>query len=228
MSDNNQAPSLPHVLSSPRLILRPFRRSDEVRLVEIAGDYSVSSMCRLIPHPYSLADAERFIGEICSPGSVFAVTIRYGDDTAIGCVSLSNVRAFSDDPTEFRGSLGFLLAPDFWGHGYATEAVSTVLRAAFSGGFRRIDSAHWVDNEASSRVHDKLGFGSAGSSSAFCLARGVEVEEVARFLRRRPDSSRALDSLSPLEAWRFLRRRQCAVFAVNVFIKKKNLSLVIT
>ena len=55
--------------------------------------------------------------------------------------------------------LGFRLAPEFWGHGFATEAATAWVRAAFDI-FRlsRLVAFTHPENVASIRVLEKLGF----------------------------------------------------------------------
>ena len=47
-------------LRTARLVLRPFEPSDRVRVAEICNDTRVSRMCRFVPHPYTLDDADDF------------------------------------------------------------------------------------------------------------------------------------------------------------------------
>jgi RimJ/RimL family protein N-acetyltransferase len=59
--------------------------------------------------------------------------------------------------------LGFHVRPEFWGHGYATEAAGAVIEYAFSNlKVRRLFAGHNPKNAASKRVLAKLGFTYAG------------------------------------------------------------------
>ena len=54
--------------------------------------------------------------------------------------------------------IGYELAPDEWGHGYATEAARAILRFGFEElGLHRISAETVGDNTASARVLQKLG-----------------------------------------------------------------------
>ena len=54
--------------------------------------------------------------------------------------------------------LGFTLARDTWGHGYATEAAKACLAAGLEHlDVRRIVAVVDVDNEASQRVAERIG-----------------------------------------------------------------------
>ena len=53
--------------------------------------------------------------------------------------------------------LGFELAPEHWGRGYATEAARAMVDWGFADGLRRIHAHCIADNEASARVLLKAG-----------------------------------------------------------------------
>ena len=74
------------------------------------------------------------------------------DDTIIGVADLLR---FTQD---HQCSFAYMIGEDFWGKGYATEA----LRAIFAYGFdhlalEKIEADHFSDNPASGRVMQKLG-----------------------------------------------------------------------
>lgn len=63
--------------------------------------------------------------------------------------------------------IGYDLMPDFWGYGYATEAVDEILMAAFSGllpcgALNRIQADTIPGNDASESLLLKLGFNEEG------------------------------------------------------------------
>jgi RimJ/RimL family protein N-acetyltransferase len=63
-------------------------------------------------------------------------------------------RLWPDDP-----ELGWLLDPEVWGRGYATEAGAACLPPLFEEqGFERVVSIVNPENERSLRVQDRLGF----------------------------------------------------------------------
>lgn len=70
----------------------------------------------------------------------------------IGSIGLS----FSE---EHGWNLGYILRRDFWGRGIATEAARLVLGFAFDRcGIESVFCQHAIENEASRRVIEKLGF----------------------------------------------------------------------
>ncbi|MFZ2109738.1 MAG: GNAT family protein, partial [Roseiarcus sp.] len=71
----------------------------------------------------------------------------------------------------------YALAPEFWGNGYASEAVAAMLEAAFS--LTRaiaINASVRVENPASRRVLEKARFRFVGTGREAAPARGGLVE----------------------------------------------------
>ena len=66
-------------------------------------------------------------------------------------------------PGDHAGDLGFELAPDHWGQGYATEAARALVKFGFTElGLHRIWSWCIADNTRSARVLEKLGMQQEG------------------------------------------------------------------
>ena len=53
--------------------------------------------------------------------------------------------------------LGYVIHPDYWGQGYATEVLDAVIRELFRMGYTRVKAGHFVENPASGRVMEKCG-----------------------------------------------------------------------
>ena len=60
-------------------------------------------------------------------------------------------------------NLGYVVAADHWGRGYATEAVAAGVARLFGGGVRGCDAFVATGNVASRRVLTRLGFETVGS-----------------------------------------------------------------
>jgi RimJ/RimL family protein N-acetyltransferase len=109
-----------------------------------------------VPHPYGLADFDHYLTS-APPGFHWAVT---DADGHCGGISL--------DP-----GLGFWIAPDRQGRGYATEAARAVLAMHFAGpAAEAVRSGYFADNLASAQVHRKLGFETLEVEQALCRALG--------------------------------------------------------
>ena len=74
----------------------------------------------------------------------------------VGCVGLAAGSAGA------APELGYWIARDHWGRGFASEAVRALLKLARVLGHRQIEARHFVDNPASGRVLVKAGFSPTG------------------------------------------------------------------
>jgi len=61
-----------------------------------------------------------------------------------------------------RIELGSWIARARWGRGYATEAGRALVEIATTLGLGQLEASHFVDNPASGRVLEKLGFVATG------------------------------------------------------------------
>lgn len=72
--------------------------------------------------------------------------------------------------------IGYLVAPDYWGNGYATAAVSLLVDHGFSDrGLRTVRASVVPENEASRRVLEKVGFERERDASEQAVADGGDV-----------------------------------------------------
>ena len=110
------------VVTTDRLTLRPLRAADAAQLSELANDLEVARcLSDGFPHPYTRADAEGFIAS--KPDSL-AVVLSQGE-LFIGVIgsSQAGVVGGSSEDGDACFDLGYWIGRDYWGKGYATEAV---------------------------------------------------------------------------------------------------------
>jgi len=82
--------------------------------------------------------------------------------------------------------LGYWIGRDYWGQGFAGEAVEAVLKNAWMLGHPRIVANHVADSEATARVLLKAGFHPTGTiGTRYSRARGGDVE-VMTYVADRP------------------------------------------
>ena len=141
-----------------RLTLRPGWIEDAPALSRAVGHWEVCSKLAMAPWPYALGDAEQFLAtqqDVEHP--VMLIHEHVGVTTRmIGAIGLH-----PDAQGDIE--LGYWLAPDAWGRGYATEAGRAVVRAARESlRLKRLVSGHFIDNPASGKVLRKLGFRPTG------------------------------------------------------------------
>ena len=144
-------------LETPRLILRPPRLDDAAAIEAIASRREVADMTASVPHPYPPGGAAQFIAGLAEPaaeGTDYHVTIeRRGDGAVIGMAGLYPSHAAPS------GQIGYYIAPEVWGQGYATEAAGRLLRYGLDNlRLARLTAHVFLGNAASLRVLQKLGF----------------------------------------------------------------------
>ncbi|MEA3017907.1 MAG: hypothetical protein QOI38_2629 [Sphingomonadales bacterium] len=142
-----------------RLLLRPGWIEDAPALHRAIADERIVRNLAQAPWPYAPADAESFLARERSPAEP-AMLIFLRTQAApelIGGIGLARTPRGGTE-------LGYWLTLRHWGRGYATEAGRAVLAAARESlRLRRIEAGHFLDNPASGRVLDKLGFRPTGA-----------------------------------------------------------------
>lgn len=162
-------------LETPRLWLRWPRICDAAAVHKFCSQWEVARYTARIPHPYPAGSAERFIyaaREANASGRdlTLVMTPAKGKSDAIGSISLESRGAD-------RLALGFVLAPEAWGKGLATEAAEAMIDAAFGlTPAVEILAGVRVENEASKAVLEKCGFALLGTGRQGAPARGGMVE----------------------------------------------------
>jgi RimJ/RimL family protein N-acetyltransferase len=141
-----------------RLLLRPGWRQDAPALFEAIGDERIVRNLATAPWPYRPSDAEAWLAterKVSEP-SLLILRCTKGAPELIGAIG------FGRRPTG-EMEFGYWIARRHWGRGYATEAGRAVLATARHGlRLRRLDAGHFLDNPASGRVLEKLGFEPTG------------------------------------------------------------------
>lgn len=144
---------------SMRFELKKWEMAFANSLAESANDVRIVSWLNEgFPNPYSLQDAEWFIGNVLSDGKAYHRAI-VSDKKVIGGISAACKRG----AMRFCADLGYWLAPDFWNKGLMTTAVGLFCEEMFSSSdVNRIQAEVFVPNVASCRVLEKCGFQKEG------------------------------------------------------------------
>ena len=150
-------------LCTSRLLLRPFTPADANSLQKLANDPAIAAGAVSLPYPYPAGLAERWIASHPDHWSqqsavIFAISERKSRQL-LGSLSLVLREERQRDRSLWLiGSLGYWLGREFWGLGYMSEAVATLLAFAFDElGVDCIEAEHRRDNPASGRVLEKNG-----------------------------------------------------------------------
>jgi len=145
------------VLTTARLVLRPWREPDREAFARLNDDPTVMEfMPRRLSRDESDAFAARIQADIEQRSwGLWAVEIP-GKAPFIGYVGLS-VPSFDTHFTPCT-EIGWRLAAEYWGHGYASEAANESLRFAFAELQLRQVVAFTVPlNRRSIRVMERIG-----------------------------------------------------------------------
>jgi len=139
------------VLETERLVLRAPRLEDAKVVATLANDRRIAENTARIPHPYGVADAERFFASVNRGDGEIAFLITR-DGSVMGACGIA--------PQERQApELGIWLGVPFWGKGFATEALRAVIDHAFEDlGCEALQAGARVTNPASRRVLEKCGF----------------------------------------------------------------------
>lgn len=137
---------------SERLLLRPGWLEDAGELFARIADEAIVRNLANAPWPYRQEDAESWLAQPKSRKfPTFLLTLPGASGSPI-------IGACGLGEAEQGPEIGYWVARDYWGQGYATEAARAVLSIARTLGHRRIHSLHAADNPASGRVLRKAGF----------------------------------------------------------------------
>ncbi|MCR5795200.1 MAG: GNAT family N-acetyltransferase [Solobacterium sp.] len=145
------------ILTTERLVLRPWEDRDAESLYEYAKDERVGPAAGWPPHT-DVENSRQIIRTVFAAEETYAVC-RKEDGRAIGCVSLMRGSRSRLKLPETEGELGCWLGVPFWGQGIIPEALRELIRHAFRDLELQTLWYGWFDgNEKSARVQGKLGF----------------------------------------------------------------------
>lgn len=178
-------------LTTARLVLRPFTDDDCDAVFRLHASAPVMRYWDSSPWT-ELAQARRFLTRCRAlaeeaSGARVAVELRE-DATFLGWIGLQRW-----DPHNRRTNLGYVLAEDAWGHGYATEAGQSLLDWAFPAmNLNRVSAQADTRNRTSRRVLEKLGFTLEGTLRENVIVDGeVSHDWTFGLLRREWEAARA-------------------------------------
>ena len=162
-------------IHTERLILRRLRTDDLDDMFPYLGDAGVNHYIR---EPYTLDQARTFLAEKSAPlrgtdGEWLSLGLTFpGEDRVRGDVVLKLSSILNQ-----HGELGFRLAPDLQGKGYAHEAADAMVRLAFEGlGLHKLTALCQARNQASVALLTRLGFVQEGLLRRHDLSQGQWVD----------------------------------------------------
>ncbi|MBQ4601458.1 MAG: GNAT family N-acetyltransferase [Clostridia bacterium] len=148
-------------IETDRLILRHMKPSDARDMYDYAHRPEVTKYLLWAPHD-SLEYTRTYLKQVerCYRQGTFHDfgVILKEDNRFIGTCGFARI-----DEANATAEAGYVLNPEYWGKGLATEALCAVIAFGFEKrGFNRIESRYMVDNHASRRVMEKSGMSFEG------------------------------------------------------------------
>ncbi len=166
-------------LHDDRIVLRPWQEGDEERVFEACQDPEIQHWIHILPRPYTRDDARAFVTGALGLGPYQLAIVEAG--RVVGSIGL---RVGKNQ----IGHIGYWCVPDARGQGIMTRALRLLCRYGLDElGLERLELTADVENFASQRVAEKVGF---------------QREGVMRSASRHPDGRRrdsVLFSLLPGE-----------------------------
>jgi len=162
-------------LTIERLILRPFELSDAQRVSELCNNYNIYKNTLTLPFPYTIESAltwiptheENFTNDKLYE---FAITDKVTGEL-YGAIGLSNNQAHKN------GEIAYWIGEEYWGNGYATEAVKAVIDFAFTEkSYHRVWGRFFATNPASGKVMEKAGMMKEGVQIGHVIKDGEFID----------------------------------------------------
>lgn len=161
----------PVEIPTERFALRQVRKSDAGLFALYAGDRRVAEATQGIPNPLPPGAAEAFCTRAMSLTGDEDIWVmdgtRAGLPEVLGVISLKKM-------DRGQSEVAFWVAPSFWNHGIASEAVQALVDANPQKNCTMFAEA-FQDTPGSARVLTNAGFQYLGDAESFSVARGTAV-----------------------------------------------------
>jgi pepF/M3 family oligoendopeptidase len=163
-------------LETARLILRDWQETDVSDLFAYARLDSVGPMAGWKPHS-DPEESAKIVRMFQKDQDVWALELK-SERKVIGSIGLHVCQSLSGT---LERELGYVLSPDYQHRGLMTEACREVLRHAFEDlGLPSVRVSHFLRNEKSRRVIERLGFTSVGRQEVKTSGGFTEMAEYYR------------------------------------------------
>jgi len=144
------------ILTTERLLLRPFTLNDGKRVQQLANDKKIAETTLNVPYPYETGAAEQWISsheELFKQGrAITYAIIKKDEDALIGTISLN---LFLNHE---KAELAYWVGSEYWNKGFCTEAAKALLDLGFNKlSLNKIYALCFSKNIGSSSVMEKIG-----------------------------------------------------------------------
>lgn len=156
-------------------VVRSWRPEDAPSLASHANDREIWRNLRdAFPHPYTLADANRYIASAIAARPETRLAIE-ADGEAVGSIGW----VLHDDVERTSAEIGYFLGRTYWGRGIMSEALRAVtLHAIRAHSLTRVYALPFAWNGASCRVLEKAGFALEGRLRRSAVKDGRVIDQL--------------------------------------------------
>jgi len=156
-------------LRTERLLLRPFRASDEAFVLDLHARPDVMRFIGDGRPKTKLVQAREAIERFNSFGDAPLGTwaIKGADGRMHGAVLLKSLPSSGTGEASGEIEIGWRLHPGSWGRGIGSEAARRVLDHAWAGGLTRLVAVTHPLNLPSQRLAERIGMRAQGETDAF-------------------------------------------------------------
>ena len=149
-------------IKTKRLVLKKPKKINTELIASQIGDWEVAKWLSDVPYPYTEQKAEEWLANINHDDLRFSI---FMGGSFIGGVGVS----LEEDN---KLDLGYWVGREYWGNGYATEAVMGLIQyIKKETDFKQITACYIKGNHTSANVLRKLGFKEVGECEEYFLSR---------------------------------------------------------
>lgn len=143
------------IIETGNLLLRSWKKEDAECLYHFARNPKIGPIAGWPPHK-SVDDSLNVINTVFSKDETYAIV---KDNIPIGSIAILMGHDANHDWGDNSGELGYWIAEEYWGNGFAVEASRELLNHAFDDlNLDVIYASYRIENNQSKRVLEKLGF----------------------------------------------------------------------
>ena len=161
-------------IETERLIVRVWREGDLLDLFEYASVPGVGEMAGWNHHK-NLDESRVILNSFITHKKTLALELK-DSGKVIGSIGLEELDPDPVEGEKYGREIGYVLSKDYWGKGLMPEAVKAVADYCFKVlDFDYLTCGHFLHNDRSRRVVEKVGFSYFGESNYLTRYNTVEI-----------------------------------------------------
>lgn len=154
-------------IASRRLILRPLTVEDAEDMFAFTSLSASSTFLRWEPHT-SVEEDVRFILNALKDEESLYWGIEHKDAGKI----IGNIHVYNIHFRDYWAEISYILHPYYYGNGYATEAVCTIIQYLLKKGLNRVQALCLAEHEQSEKLMVRCGMSYEGTLRDYAVVKG--------------------------------------------------------